>query len=682
MSDRIDVSATVKVNDQSSGEIGRIRGALQGLQSMAQRVRQSFTQMGTMKGLGAAAKGVGSALQRLGSTVMSVVKPIAALVGITGGLSMAEAVAGMEKYVDTAKLLGRMAPILGTTVEGLSGLQNAASRVGIDTEKLNSALQGMQRQMGQASIGKLPALTSLMQKYGIQAIDPVTKKARDSTEILGDFAAVIARQKDPMMASRMAAAVFGRALGPEMLPLLNKGKEGIAAYIEEARRMGLIISDEQVKEAQDFAAAQGEVNRIWASLSRQLSQNLLPIIKPLIVLFGQLLAKYKTDIINAFTRAFSALGRALLAVKWDEVIRSTEAWVRWIRNDVVPALGGWKNVLIGLAVIMMGPTLAALLAVGGAVTKLVISLVSLAIANPIIALIVLAIAALAYAAYRIWKNWGPIKAFFIGLWDAVMAKFAEVRDWLSGWLPGFSDERIKAAWDGLATWFGNLFGEVKAAFDRVVEWLGPWGNLFLPIALYKNWEPISQFFSQLWAGDVQGAFDTAKAWLQSWLPQFAWDGLKAAWDAIKPYFETLLKGVSRAFEIAWGIIEPIIDAMRKAIEWITGNLPSLSGLGEKISGAGAAVFNAPGRAVDWAGDQFRNIFGGAAGAGPSIPQQATAQPSIVQQGAGVQQPARVEGQVGVDIHMTGAPPGTTIATHERGQVRATGDVGQTMAAPA
>jgi hypothetical protein len=148
--------------------------------------------------------------------------------------------------------------------------------------------------------------------------------------------------------------------------------------------------------------------------------------------------------------------------------------------------------------------------------------------------------------------------------------------------------------------------------------MGPWGNLFVPFAIYNNWQGITKFFDKLW-DDITSIFDSA-----------------------------------------WQLIKPIIDKIKGAISWITG-----SGIGDTLKGWGGGLL----RSVGLGGD-------GAAAPAAGVPAQAQ---SIVQQAAGVQSAGRVEGQVGVDIHMSGnVPEGTTMTTRQRGQVRATGDVGQSM----
>jgi phage-related protein len=620
MSDRVDISATIKVNDQASAAIGAVRSSVQGLANMAKSAGQSVARLGTTANFGAALKGVGTSLRGLGGAVMSIVKPIAALAGIGGGIGMAEAVAGMQSYVDSTKELTRTAPIVGTTVERLSELQYAASRVGISGEELTGALTRANAAIGKAAVGKGTQLTSLFRKLGISLRD-ANGNLRSSPDVLMQFANAIQKQTDPVTKLRMATELFGRAAGPEMLKLLSQGQAGIAEFIRQGQEMGVIIGDEKAKEALDFAKAQAQVRQVWQSLSVTLSQNLLPVLKPLIEQFRDLLAENKEAIVKAVTSAFEALATAIKGIDLEKTIKDIKEWWTWV-DQLVTSTVGWEAVLGVLALSMtglLGPLTAVTLAIG----KLAIALVGLAVANPMITAIVVGVAAIAAGAYLLWKHWDKVSA-----------------------------------------WFAELWQEVRQAFDDVVEWLGPWGNLFVPVLIYKHWEAISQFFADLW-NDPQKKFWEVIDWLNDFVMQFIPQPVIDAWQAVSGFFKSLWDDVTKIFDDAWALIKPIVDAIKNAISWITDNMPSLSGIGQKLGNVGSAIFNAPGRALDYVTGR------GGKQPGQTIVQQATAQ----------QATAKLDGAVDVNIHMAGAPAGTTVETAQRGQVRATGDVGRSMAYP-
>lgn len=658
MSDRIDVSATIKVNDQASTAIGRVRDALGGIGDKAKSVADSFKSLGTWDNFGKGVSQLGSALGQLGRTVMNVAKPIAALVGIAGGLSMAEAVAGMERYVSSVRELSRTAPVLGTTIENLSALQFAASRVGIGANELSNALARANANIGRAATGKGTQLTALFDKLGISLRDS-NGHIRTTADLMPTLADAFARQTDPVVQLRMATELFGRAAGPEMLKLLQQGSSGIEAFIERGRELGLVIGEEQAEKARAFAKAQAEVGLAWQSLGVQLSQNLMPILQPLIENFGKLLHELRPTIVVALTEAFQTLADALQSVNWEETIKSGIEWVKWI-NEVVNNTVGWKGVLVGFAAFLAGPMIAAMISVGAAVANLAAIIGSAMLANPILAVI----AALAAGGLLIWKNWDGISEYFSGLWADVSEGVGAGWDKIAS-LAESAAGGIEGAWDGMTDFFGDIGERIASAFS--------WYNL------QTAWSGIVDWFQTLW-DNVRGVFDVVNAWLGPWANLFAPLAIYNNWDALADFFDNLWKRVAAIFEWAWSVIKPIIDGLRDGLTWLLDKLPPMSGIANTAASVGKTVFSAPGRALDWTGEQLGRIWpwGGGGRAEPSVVEQA-AQRSVVEQATTAQQ---INGRVEVDanIHLAGAPPGTTVEAHtrEEGAVRATGDVGLSM----
>lgn len=115
--------------------------------------------------------------------------------------------------------------------------------------------------------------------------------------------------------------------------------------------------------------------------------------------------------------------------------------------------------------------------------------------NPII----LAITLLATAAYLIYQNWDPIKAFFIDLWSSISSGASQAWSWVStqasqawGW--------IQSVFSPVGQWFTARWVDIKTAFS---------GGIAGVSALIINWSPLGLFYS---------AFATVLSWFGIELP--------------------------------------------------------------------------------------------------------------------------------------------------------------------
>lgn len=87
--------------------------------------------------------------------------------------------------------------------------------------------------------------------------------------------------------------------------------------------------------------------------------------------------------------------------------------------------------------------------------------------------IVAAIAAIVVAAYLIYKHWGPIKAWFAGLWEAIKANFNSTVEWF-GALPSrfaaFGTQMMQGLVNGITGGLGAAKAAITGVGDNVVGW--------------------------------------------------------------------------------------------------------------------------------------------------------------------------------------------------------------------
>ena len=208
-----------------------------------------------------------------------------------------------------------------------------------------------------------------------------------------------------------------------------------------------------------------------------------------------------------------------------------------------------------------------------------------AMSNPIGA----AIAAIAIAAFLIYKYWGPIKSFFIGLWDGLKDSLQPVMPILEmiafGWqqiwdvVKGFfsdffsSNDEASESMQGFGYILGHMFGDLingllsigpmmiegwGMIFDGIFSLISSaWtqikiafdGGLLGILGLILNWSPIGAFYS---------AFAAVLSWFGIDLPakftefgsniiQGLWNGLIAKFEAVKGWFAEKAAWFKNAF---------------------------------------------------------------------------------------------------------------------------------------
>lgn len=167
----------------------------------------------------------------------------AGLAGMLAGFSVGALVARADEALQFAGSLGEVAAQTGVTTRTLQEYRFAASQAGISTQEMDALLARLTRTMG-SSPEKFAAL-------GISIRD-ANGQMRDAGDVIPLMSEAL--QKLPSDAERAAALVdlLGRS-GQKLAPLLNEGAAGINRLREEARAMGVVLSDEEIQNADKTA---------------------------------------------------------------------------------------------------------------------------------------------------------------------------------------------------------------------------------------------------------------------------------------------------------------------------------------------------------------------------------------------------------------------------------------------
>ncbi len=166
-----------------------------------------------------------------------------------GAFSVAAIGRAIKSAIDTADAMGKAAQAANLSVEEFSALAHAAELSGLSVEEFSAALSRFNRNIAEA--GQFGSQASAA--FG--AIGVATKDAagltRDMGDILGDVADRFSIFGNSAEKAALAQELFGRA-GARLLPLLNQGKDGIAALKDEAARLGVVVSAQTARDAEEL----------------------------------------------------------------------------------------------------------------------------------------------------------------------------------------------------------------------------------------------------------------------------------------------------------------------------------------------------------------------------------------------------------------------------------------------
>lgn len=141
-----------------------------------------------------------------------------------------------------ADATGDAAERAGIAVESFSRLQFAAGQTDVEISALTSGITKFQVAISKASTGSKDALANFA-RFGIE-IDKLTGLSIEDQ--LGEVAEAFRRMTDPADRTRLAIELFGKSAGPQLVPLLARGRDGIKELTEAADRLGATLDTRAV----------------------------------------------------------------------------------------------------------------------------------------------------------------------------------------------------------------------------------------------------------------------------------------------------------------------------------------------------------------------------------------------------------------------------------------------------
>ena len=415
-----------------------------------------------------------------------------------GSALAAPAILAAKSFASVGDEVAKMAKRTGMSVEALSELRFVASQTGTEFGTLENAVRKMQRSIYDAGRG-LSTQVDALADLGLEFKDLDGLSPEKQFKLMAE---AISRIEDPTKKAAIAMSLFGRT-GTNLLPMFALGAKGIEELQAEARRLGLTISGQDAKSAEDLTDA---FDKLWK------------VLKMVVFQVGAALAPALTD-----------LGEGLA--------RSASSAISWIGQN--------RGLIVSLAKLAAGVVAAgvAVIAVGKAVT-LFSSLIGIAatvlgaLLSPI-GMVITAVGAL--GAYMLTSTQVGGKAL-----DWLGGKFAVLKaDALDAW-QGIGD--AMAAGD-LALAAKILWLTLKMEWKRGVQalldvWLG-FKHGFLKL-VYGTWYGALALGELIWHGLEIGWIETTSF-------------LSKTWSRFVGFFQRTWHEMSAAAQKAWTWIKSLFD---------------------------------------------------------------------------------------------------------------------------
>ncbi len=193
------------------------------------------------------------------------------LVGAAGALLTGGTfAAGVKHAIDLQDEMSKSAQKAGTSTEAFSSMAYAAKLADVPVETLQKAYNKLNGTLADGQQGQKDAVETFRRLR----LDP--KNIKDADELLLQLAGKFEQMPDGIKKSALAIDIFGEKLGPQLVPFLNQGRAGIEQLRLEAQKLGVVVSTEAGKRAEEFNDNMTRLGQAGMGAANAIAAELLP----------------------------------------------------------------------------------------------------------------------------------------------------------------------------------------------------------------------------------------------------------------------------------------------------------------------------------------------------------------------------------------------------------------------
>ena len=508
MSDRFELKAILSANAES------LIGALKAVEAPAKAARKYLTDIGK------SATGIAG---KFGL-------PVGIAGGLAAGFGLAKVKDAVHAYAELGETVHHGATRAGMSVEQFQRMKYVAEQNGVAVEQMEGAMGKLNLTLGRAASGRGKEAAALFSRLGI-AMRDASGQLRTGMTVLPELADAFVRNENPAVRARMGMALFGKKW-QEIVPLLEAGGKGIEEAQARMSRFKGVMNEEDIDRSREFAKSLRDLEMVSKGFQMTIAKNLVPAIKPLLDGFNDWMAANKKLVSTEVGRMAKDLGHWLSSIDWRGMAKSVLAFGQGI-GKLVDFVGGPRNALIGLAVVMNAQTIMALGGLVGAVGRAGLAFLGMA-AQAYVASNATLLSMMRTGLAASGLVTGPL-AFLRAGWALLTTTTVSMSGLMSGAF-GLVAGGIRAVgaalmanplgiilaiasaawliyenWDTVKGWFTGFWTWIKAHAELILTCLGPIG--WIANTIIGHWEPLKAWFSGFaqWLSDkLRWMVDAAK----------------------------------------------------------------------------------------------------------------------------------------------------------------------------
>ena len=233
----------------------------------------------------------------------------------------------VAETTEAAEKIEQMSAKLGVSKSEIQSLASVAKLAGADFDSMALQLEKLQLNLAKTSSATSPAAAALK----ALGIDLAEFRSSSIPAQLDTMAEAFSRFADGPTKTAAAMALLGKS-GADMIPFLDKGKEGLDELNSVAQRTGVIMSGETVEA---FARTREDLNELslaWTGFSQRLFDVVNPAIDAAIKELSSLLEHADPSLIRAKISELSQILVTIGAEIAKFAVSAREAWDKLIAD--------------------------------------------------------------------------------------------------------------------------------------------------------------------------------------------------------------------------------------------------------------------------------------------------------------------------------------------------------------